>query len=162
MAMGFGIPMWIVMTLFSGAMEEFSLKLLGANFIAYVIIAGPLFAIIMTLFARYSFKKVTITTPENETLIKEYGVNIFRGKEGVGGKIALTNQSILFKSHKVNIQTGETIIQIEDIRSFTIKNRLFNLINNEVTLKTTEKDYRFIVQGRDEFIEELKKLNLSI
>lgn len=162
MAMGFGVPMWIVMTLFSGAMEEFSLKLLGVNFIAYVLIAGPLFATVLVLFTIYAFKKVTITIPENETLIEEYGANLFRGKEGVGGKMALTDKSLIFKSHKVNIQTGETVINMEDITGYKVKNRLFNLLNNDVTLKTTEKDYRFIIQGRDEFITELKKLNLSI
>ena len=69
---------------------------------------------------------------------------------------------MLFKSHKINIQTGETVIKIEDIISYEVKNGLFNLLKNDVTLKTTEKDYRFIIQGRDEFITELKKLNMSI
>lgn len=162
MAMGFGVPMWIIMTLFYGVTDEFSLKALLINFIAFVIIAGPLFATLMILFARYSFKKITITIPENEVLIKEYGANLFRGKEGVGGKIALTDKSVLFKSHKINIQTGETIINIEDISGYEIKNRLFNLLKNDITLKTTEKDYRFIIQGRDEFITELKRLNTNI
>ncbi|MEN8816210.1 MAG: GRAM domain-containing protein [Nonlabens sp.] len=161
-AMGFGIPMWIIMTLFYGVTDEFSLTALLINFIPFVIIAGPLFATLMILFARYSFKKITITIPENETLIKEFGANLFRGKEGVGGKIALTDKSVLFKSHKINIQTGETVIKIEDIISYEVKNGLFNLLKNDVTLKTTEKDYRFIIQGRDEFITELKKLNMSI
>jgi hypothetical protein len=162
MAMGFGVPMWFIMTLFYGVTDEFSLKALLINFIAFVIIAGPLFATLMILFARYSFKKITITIPENEVLIKEYGANLFRGKEGVGGKIALTDKSVLFKSHKINIQTGESIINIVDISGYEVKNRLFNLLKNDVTLKTTEKDYRFIIQGRDEFITELKKLNNSI
>lgn len=162
MAMGFGIPMWIVMTLFSGAMEEFSLKLLGVNFIAYVVIVGPLFATVLVLFAIYAFKKVTITIPGDEALIKEYGANLFRGKEGVGGKVALTDKSVIFKSHKVNIQTGETIINIEDISGYEVKDRLFNLLKNDVILKTTDKDYRFIIQRRDEFITELKKLILNI
>jgi hypothetical protein len=161
-ALGFGIPMWIIMTLFYGITDDFSLKALLSNFIAFVIIAGPLFAIFMVLFASYSFKKVTIAIPENEILIKEYGANLFRGKEGVGGKIALTDKSVLFKSHKVNIQTGETMIHIEDIIGYEIKNRIFNLLKNEVTLQTTEKNYRFIIQGRDELMEELKSLNSSL
>ncbi|WP_415181524.1 GRAM domain-containing protein, partial [Nonlabens sp.] len=123
---------------------------------------GPLFATTLVLFARYSFKKITISIPENETLIKEYGANLFRGKEGVGGKIALTDKSILFKSHKVNIQRGETVVFMEDITGFEVKNRIFNLLNNEITLSTTDKDYRFIIQEREEFVEELKRLNLSL
>jgi hypothetical protein len=121
-----------------------------------------LFATTLVLFARYSFKKITISIPENETLIKEYGANLFRGKEGVGGKIALTDKSILFKSHKVNIQRGETVVFMEDITGFEVKNRIFNLLNNEITLSTTDKDYRFIIQEREEFVEELKRLNLSL
>jgi hypothetical protein len=161
-AMGFGIPMCILMTLFMGFTGEFSLKILVANLIGYLIVGGPLFATILVLFARYSFKKITISIPENETLIKEYGANLFRGKEGVGGKIALTDKSVLFKSHKVNIQRGETVVFMEDITGFEVKNRIFNLLNNEITLSTTDKDYRFIIQEREEFVEELKRLNLSL
>jgi hypothetical protein len=162
MAMGFGIPMCILMTLFMGFSMEFSLKILAANLIGYLIVGGPLFATILILFTRYSFKKVTIVIPENQTLIKEYGANLYRGKEGVGGKIALTDKSLIFKSHKVNIQRGETAVFNQDITGFEIKNRIFNLLNNEITLSTTDKDYRFIIQERDEFIEELKRLNSSI
>jgi hypothetical protein len=161
-AMGFGIPMCILMTLFMGFTGEFSLKILVANLIGYLIVGGPLFATTLVLFARYSFKKITISIPENETLIKEYGANLFRGKEGVGGKIALTDKSIIFKSHKVNIQRGETVVFMEDITGFEVKNRIFNLLNNEITLSTTDKDYRFIIQEREEFVEELKRLNLSL
>jgi hypothetical protein len=161
-AMGFGIPMCILMTLFMGFTGEFSLKILVANLIGYLIVGGPLFATTLVLFARYSFKKITISIPENETLIKEYGANLFRGKEGVGGKIALTDKSILFKSHKVNIQRGETVVFMEDITGFEVKNRIFKLLNNEITLSTTNKDYRFIIQEREEFVEELKRLNLSL
>jgi hypothetical protein len=161
-AMGFGIPMCILMTLFMGFTGEFSLKILVANLIGYLIVGGPLFATTLVLFARYSFKKITISIPENETLIKEYGANLFRGKEGVGGKIALTDKSIIFKSHKVNIQRGETVVFMEDITGFEVRNRIFNLLNNEITLSTTDKDYRFIIQEREEFVEELKRLNLSL
>jgi hypothetical protein len=161
-AMGFGIPMCILMTLFMGFTGEFSLKILVANLIGYLIVGGPLFATTLVLFARYSFKKITISIPENETLIKEYGANLFRGKEGVGGKIALTDKSIIFKSHKVNIQRGETVVFMEDITGFEVKNRIFNLLNNEITLSTTDKDYRCIIQEREEFVEELKRLNLSL
>jgi hypothetical protein len=69
---------------------------------------------------------------------------------------------VIFKSHKVNIQTGETLIPIQDISGFKVKNRTFNLSNNELILNTTEKDYRFIIQGRDELMEELKSLNPSL
>ncbi|QJP33817.1 hypothetical protein F0365_05055 [Nonlabens sp. Ci31] len=162
MAVGFGVPMWIIMTLFMGVTDEVSLKLFAVNFIAFVLIAGPLFATVLVLFARYSFKKVSISIPENETLIKEFGANLYKGKEGVGGKIALTDKSVIFKSHKVNIQTGETRINIQYISDFKIKNRVFNLLNNEITLTTIDKDYRFIIQDRDHFIEELKRLNTSI
>lgn len=161
-SLGWGILMAIVMTLFYTITEGFSVKWLLINSIAYVMIGGPLFAIGMTLFAQYAFKKVTIAIPENEILIKEYGANLYRGKEGVGGKIALTNKSVIFKSHQVNIQTGETLIPIQDISGFKINNRIFNFLNNELILITTEKDYRFIIQGRDELMEELKRLNSSL
>lgn len=162
MAIGWGLPMAIIMTLFYGIIDGFSWTFFGISIVTFLIIGGPVFAAAITLFTQYIFKKIHILIPEEESLIKEYGANLFKGKEGVGGKVALTDKSVIFKSHKVNIQTGETIIDIQDITGFEIKNRIFNLLNNQITLTTAIDNYKFIIQERDDFIKELKKLNTSI
>ncbi|WP_198147328.1 GRAM domain-containing protein [Gilvimarinus polysaccharolyticus] len=49
--------------------------------------------------------------------MKEGGANLQKNIETVGGELHLTNQRLIFKSHKINIQTGITEIQLSDIKS---------------------------------------------
>ena len=53
----------------------------------------------------------------NEIVIKEGPANLSRGIEGVGGKLFLTNQRLIFEAHSVNIQAGMTLINLSDIKS---------------------------------------------
>ena len=41
--------------------------------------------------------------PDYENIEIEGPANLFRGMEGVGGKLFLTNKKVAFKSHKINI-----------------------------------------------------------
>lgn len=42
---------------------------------------------------------------------KSVYANLFRGPEAVGGKIHFNQNSLVFESHKLNIQTGRTEIK---------------------------------------------------
>ena len=53
----------------------------------------------------------------NEITIKESGANLQKSIEMVGGKLSLTNQRLVFKSHNASIQTDLTEIQLTDIAS---------------------------------------------
>jgi len=161
-AIAFGLPMAIVLTIFNVNISDVSLTYLITSFCCVMIFAGLMFATLIVLFVQYSFRKTSIILSEEEQLIEEYSANLFRGLEGVGGKIALTDKRIIFQSHKVNIQTGETTIKIIDIQSYKIKNKFWNLLNNEIKIFTDLGDYRFIIQNRDGFIKELKTLNPNI
>ena len=46
--------------------------------------------------------------------------NLLKGIEAVGGKLYLTNQCLIFESHKFNMQSNITEINLSDIRGTKI------------------------------------------
>lgn len=84
----------------------------------------------------------------DETVEVEGPANLFRGMEGVGGKIFLTNKKLIFKSHKINIQTGQTDVAYADIDQI-INRKTAKLINNGIRIVTKDgKQFDFVVNER--------------
>ncbi len=86
--------------------------------------------------------------------------NLFRGIEGVGGKIFLTNKKVIFKSHKINVQKGQTDIYYEDIQGI-VKRKTAKLIDNGIRIKTKNgEEYDFVVNERNLWFDKItKRLN---
>ena len=94
---------------------------------------------------------------ENEKIEVEGSANLFRGMEGVGGKIFLTNEKVIFKSHKINIQKGQTDIKYGSIFEI-IKRKTARLIDNGMRIKTKDgKEFDFVLNERDTWIEKLNE-----
>ncbi len=89
----------------------------------------------------------------NEEMLKSGPANLQRGIETVGGKLYLTNQRLIFESHKFNIQTGETLIALSDIQSirkcWTKFLNLIPLFPNSLAVHTKQgKEYCFVLWNR--------------
>lgn len=85
------------------------------------LVAGLLFGVLMQYSAKKLYTKINIDIPDYECVIKEGGANHFKGKEGVGGKLVLTDKRLIFKSHKFNIQNHQEdfeLNQITDLHTF--------------------------------------------
>lgn len=83
--------------------------------------------------------------------------NLFRGIEGVGGKIFLTNKKMIFKSHKINIQKGQTNIPYEEIKEVK-KRKTAKLINNGIRINTINgNEYDFVVNEREVWLEKINE-----
>ncbi|WP_289046727.1 GRAM domain-containing protein [uncultured Olleya sp.] len=95
---------------------------------------------------------------ETEEIIQIEGpANLFRGIEGVGGKIFLTNKKMIFKSHKINIQKGQTDIDYVNIKQI-VKRKTAKLIDNGIRIITkNEKQYDFVVNDRDIWFEKINE-----
>ena len=94
---------------------------------------------------------------ENEKIEIEGPANLFRGMEGVGGKIFSTNKKVIFKSHKINIQKGQTDIEYENITEI-IARKTAKLINNGIRIKMRNgKEFDFVVNEREKWIEKLNE-----
>jgi len=91
----------------------------------------------------------------DETVEVEGPANLFRGIEGVGGKIFLTNKKLIFKSHKINIQTGQTDIAYADINQI-IKRKTAKLIDNGIRIITKDgKQFDFVVNERAVWLDHI-------
>ncbi len=100
-------------------------------------------------------KNIEPDLEEDERIEIEGPANLFRGIEGVGGKIFLTNKKLIFKSHKLNIQKGQTELEYSII-SEIIKRKTAKLINNGLRIITLDNaEFDFVVNEREVWIEKL-------
>jgi hypothetical protein len=103
-------------------------------------------------------KRVDTILPElleNEKVEEEIGASLFRGIEGVGGKIFFTNQRLIFKSHSLNIQKGQTNIDYSEISSVG-KRKTMKIINNGIKILTNKgQEYCFVVNDRESQIQKI-------
>ena len=102
---------------------------------------------------------------QNEKLVKKGGANLQKGVETVGGYLYLTNQRLIFEAHAINIQGGNTIIDLSDIEStekcWTKFLNVIPLMPNSLAVNTkTGDEYRFVLFGRGAWQEKIKE-NLS-
>lgn len=91
----------------------------------------------------------------NEVIVKEGMANATRGMEGVGGKLYLTNQRLIFESHDFNFQTGPTFINLSDITESgigrTMVFNLFRLTPNMFYVVSNGQRFEFTVYGRKDW-----------
>ncbi len=81
--------------------------------------------------------------------------NLFRGIEGVGGKLQIDHNGLHFRPHAINIQKNPLDIEFENIQSTKLVQTLFLVPNGlKVILKSGEK-HHFVVWNR-------KKLKILI
>ncbi|QJD83218.1 GRAM domain-containing protein [Cohnella herbarum] len=79
--------------------------------------------------------------------------NLFRGIESVGGRIRISDKSVLFTAHAINIQTQITEIAFDQISTITKRNTL-GLIPNGMTIETRDgKKYKFVLWNRQKIID---------
>lgn len=98
----------------------------------------------------------------NESPIREGAANLQRGLETVGGRLYLTNQRLVFESHRFNIQTGPTIIPLDSVtgirKCWTRFLDLVPLFPNSVSILTKEgTEYRFVLNNRRAWIEAINQ-----
>ena len=89
-------------------------------------------------------------------LLLEGPANLFRGFEGVGGKLTLSTESLIFEPHAINIQKDEETIFLRDITSVEKTNTL-GIIPNGLKVTTTQKEYRFVVKKRNLWLVKINQ-----
>jgi hypothetical protein len=122
-------------------------------------IAGFLYGWLMGVFSNSKFVKqgTKIETGAGETILFEGGANHFKGIEGVGGMMYLTNQRLVFKSHKLNIQKHQLSIDLPSITEVARKKTL-GILNNGLIVTTTDgRKEKFVVEQPEEWIKYLAK-----
>ncbi|WP_027964035.1 PH domain-containing protein [Halalkalibacillus halophilus] len=94
----------------------------------------------------------------SETYVYGGVANLFKGIEAVGGDLYLTNHALIHRPHKMNIQSGETKIDLSNITEVTTRNTFF-IVPNGLHVKTTDgKSYKLVVKDRDSWMDKINSL----
>lgn len=101
-------------------------------------------------------KTISSELSPEETIEYEGPANLFRGVEGVGGKIFLTTHRFIFASHKFNIQKGNTEIFYSNIQNVEPR-KTAKLVDNGIRITTLDsQSFDFVVNDRDRWIQILE------
>ena len=122
------------------------------------IVAGLLWAAIMSAFAKSQAQKLKVQSPlaDGETLLKDGPANHFVRFEGVGGWLFLTPTRLCFRSHKVNIQNHELSFTVEEIVK-SHKSLTLGFIPNGLTVESNKGKDRFVVNGAGSWVSAIEK-----
>jgi hypothetical protein len=92
-----------------------------------------------------------------ERVIHRGLANHFKGAEGVGGKLYLTERRLRFRSHTLNIQVHDESYPLDQIASAEATRTLGILPNGlRVWMKDGRRE-RFVVHGHEEWAEAISK-----
>ncbi len=89
---------------------------------------------------------------EGEEILADVGANLFRGIEGVGGLMKITNRRVLFEAHAINIQKQPAEISFEHIAEVRERNTMGFIPNGILILTNSGIKYKFTVWGRKRLI----------
>jgi hypothetical protein len=154
-ALFFGLPWTLIMTIVNSLMKGgFTINILITTAIGGLI-AGLAFSIVINYLTNRLYKKTIVEMSEDEKLIKEGGANHFKGKEGVGGKLVLTDKRLIFKSHKLNIQNHQDNFDLQKIVKAE-GTKTLGILNNGLSIELTNKDtHKFVVDEPNEWVSEI-------
>ncbi len=93
-----------------------------------------------------------------EEIRGKFAANLMRGWEGVGGRITLTNQRLLFEAHKVNLQPEPLAIPLSDISDVTPSNMMGGILPNSIIVHCRSgRQFRFVLWGRKRIIAMIER-----
>ncbi|MGL4582163.1 MAG: GRAM domain-containing protein [Flavobacterium sp.] len=140
--------------LFDGAIKSWENYLLK-GLIYSLLLSGLMYYSIKTLTKRVELK-LQIPLAEGEEL-QAYGVaNMFLGKEAIGGKLGITEDTLVFHSHKFNIQKSTIRIPFEDIKSIK-PCKVMWILSNGIEVRTAAERCVFVVNDRKAWLEVIKQ-----
>lgn len=155
MALAFGVPMGLFFGLTKGSLE--------AGLVAGVA-GGVLFGLGMMAFTKAASSSAALDMggepagfdPEEKVLFEGLA-NHFKGMEGVGGKLFLTNKRVRFRSHAVNIQTHDESYPLTSITDVKAVNNAWIIPNGLLLTLADGRRERFVVYKRNEWVDQIEQ-----
>ncbi len=93
---------------------------------------------------------------KNGKTVNRIPANYFRGAEAVGGMLYFYNDRILFRSHAINIQTGNTTIRYADMTTTKPRKNL-GIPNGLLVFTQDGTEHRFVIRHRDDIMSFIDK-----
>jgi hypothetical protein len=100
------------------------------------------------------------TLPEDidsSSIVYSGGANHFLNREGVGGRLYLLKDSLFFKSHKLNLQNHELMVQLQDIAGVEFFNLAGFVPNGLLIRLKSGKNENFVVNNRMVWKTQIEK-----
>ncbi|MFH1424693.1 MAG: GRAM domain-containing protein [archaeon] len=98
----------------------------------------------------------------NEKVLANVAANMFRDIEGVGGKLRVTNQRLLFEPHLLNLQNKPEAILLKDVKSASKRMTLLFIPNGMLVTMKSGKEHKFVLWSREKIIglinEQIKNI----
>ena len=80
--------------------------------------------------------------------------NYYTGATSAGGKLLLTNQSLSFSAHGINVGRKEVVINLADIASVRLGTNF--LISQNIIVSTETETHKFVVYHGKEWVEKIQ------
>lgn len=80
--------------------------------------------------------------------------NYYTGLVTAGGKLLLTNRSLLFSAHAFNVGRQETSIDLNEIKEIKVTSNM--LVSQNIEVKTETKSHRFVVYHGKEWVKNIQ------
>ncbi len=104
-----------------------------------------------------SCRRRTSRASADEEIVGKFAANLFRGLEGVGGRLIVTNQRLLFEAHKLNLQRAPLEIRLDQI-SDVAETKTMGLLPNGVTVTCRSgEQHRFVSWNRTKIVAAIKQ-----
>jgi hypothetical protein len=118
---------------------------------------GAAMAMLVSRLAHGAPDLFVVTDPigPEEPVLHEGLANHFRGIEGVGGKLFLTDRRLRFVSHRLNVQVHDTSWPLSTIVRAEATRTLGVIPNGLVVWLADGRRERFVVHGRDRWTEAI-------
>lgn len=156
------IKNFLLSSLFFGVFVSIIPTLIGGVAYGVVIgvICGTIFGVLMLIFTLFQAKKYRTKEEEickGKKIVISGGANYFVGREAVGGWLILTDEELLFESHKLNIQCKKVTILLENILEIKPKLTLKLIPNGVIVTTKDHKVYQFVVNDRKLWIRKVNE-----
>ena len=92
-----------------------------------------------------------------DRVVREGPANMWRGWESVGGRLWLTERRLVFRSHAIAVQGGETAWPLEQIVRAEPAMTMWIVPNGLSCVLRDGKDLRFVVTGRAEWARAIER-----
>jgi hypothetical protein len=130
-----------------------------------MVLGGGAFGTMMAWSRKRLAKKLDVDSPvfdEGEVVRKAGLANHFKGVEGVGGKLYLTDKRLRFRSHRLNVQVHDESVALSEIGAAQ-GTRTLGIIPNglRITLRSGEAK-RFVIEDRSAWLEELSHAGVRV
>lgn len=82
--------------------------------------------------------------------------NYYKGITSAGGKLLLTNKSLSFSAHKLNVGKLDEKIDLKNISSVELGANF--IISQHILVNTKEQQYKFVVYHGKDWVQKIREL----